>query len=851
MSASFTDKKFEEALELACRRYMSIENLYENLHQEQKVAMRKLLGGNDIFFSAPTGFGKSLIFQILPIMTDIILDQLPGTSTVIVISPLKSLMIDQVSFLNKETGITAIALTDTNEMESDELFEHITEDCISLIYASPETLLSIKRWRTIASSPAFRKNCVGLIIDEAHCLIHWGTSLDSNAPFRHWYGKLVELKSLILEKTPVGVFTATATKETKNNTIMRLLSVVVLCVAALHCTDALALKTCERDFKKIGCYDEYYAKKGDLIFSQRDEVLWGDIAAFMHHLACRCNEEVKKKNEKRATTGKEAYVGFALHYWGECFGKTKSQTDALMDKDKSHRCTGSQDYAGCADEHAECVGHANADPNPTVLFPPFRERTCTNPVPKGKGKDCSDLGNSTEIGACDTGKPCPVDGEYGPWKNFGACTKSCGGGNQTRTRPCNNPAPSHGGKECEGPASESRPCNVESCPVDGKYGPWGSFGLCSTTCGGGVKRRTRSCTNPSPSHGGKECKGAALETLSCNTQNCPDVDGGFAEWGGWTKCQSECGPGIRIRERTCTNPEPQGEGKDCSSLGESTQSQPCMSKACPVDGGFSSWSTYGTCSKSCAGGVQERTRSCTNPAPANGGKNCDGGTEQTRVCNPAPCPVHGGWSQWTSFDMCTKRCGGGKQKRIRGCTNPPPMYGGNDCVGKSVETKNCNESPCPVHGGYTAWTGYGSCSKSCGGGSQYRSRTCTNPRPAHGGRNCDAFGPRTEARPCNQQACPIKEYSKTCCEGHSIVASCSGSDRISIRYAMYGRRNKSTCKNWLTWAMRTDCSAGNAYNKVKSACNGQRSCRIYAKNSMFGDPCWGTTKYLKVTYRCQ
>eukprot|EP00795_Rhopilema_esculentum_P003938 gene3938-15268_t len=205
MSASFTGKKFEEALELACRRYMSIENLYENLHQEQKVAMRKLLGGNDIFFSAPTGFGKSLIFQILPIMTDIILDQLPATSTVIVISPLKSLMIDQVSFLNKETGITAIALTNTNEMESDELFEHITEDCISLIYASPETLLSIKRWRTIASLPAFRKNCVGLIIDEAHCLIHWGTSLDSkNAPFRHWYGKLVESKSLLLEKTPVG-----------------------------------------------------------------------------------------------------------------------------------------------------------------------------------------------------------------------------------------------------------------------------------------------------------------------------------------------------------------------------------------------------------------------------------------------------------------------------------------------------------------------------------------------------------------------------------------------------------------------------------------------------------------------
>lgn len=173
MSANFnlTDERFEEALKLACRRFFTFENLYESLRPEQKIGLRRLLEGNDLFFSAPTGFGKSLIFQILPTMNDILMDHLSGTSTVIIISPLKSLMIDQVSFLKNETGISAIALTEM-EMQSDRLFEHITED-YSLIYASPETLLSIKRWRALISSCTFQKNCVALIVDEAHCIIHW------------------------------------------------------------------------------------------------------------------------------------------------------------------------------------------------------------------------------------------------------------------------------------------------------------------------------------------------------------------------------------------------------------------------------------------------------------------------------------------------------------------------------------------------------------------------------------------------------------------------------------------------------------------------------------------------------
>ena len=57
-----------------------------------------------------------------------------------------------------------------------------------------------------------------------------------------------------------------------------------------------------------------------------------------------------------------------------------------------------------------------------------------------------------------------------------------------------------------------------------------------------------------------------------------------------------------------------------------------------------------------------------------------------------------------------------------------------------------------VNGGWSPWSGLSRCSKSCGGGRQYRSRTCSNPFPGHGGSDC--VGARSEAFTCNTQCCP-------------------------------------------------------------------------------------------------
>lgn len=57
--------------------------------------------------------------------------------------------------------------------------------------------------------------------------------------------------------------------------------------------------------------------------------------------------------------------------------------------------------------------------------------------------------------------------------------------------------------------------------VNGGWSNWSSYSHCSVSCGGGNQTRTRSCTNPAPSHGGHICVGKSVETATCNDHGCP------------------------------------------------------------------------------------------------------------------------------------------------------------------------------------------------------------------------------------------------------------------------------------------------------------------------------------------
>ena len=62
--------------------------------------------------------------------------------------------------------------------------------------------------------------------------------------------------------------------------------------------------------------------------------------------------------------------------------------------------------------------------------------------------------------------------------------------------------------------------NLISVAVDGGWSQFGEWSECSAECGGGVQTRTRACNNPAPQQGGADCVGDATETRACNSDPC-------------------------------------------------------------------------------------------------------------------------------------------------------------------------------------------------------------------------------------------------------------------------------------------------------------------------------------------
>lgn len=172
---------------------------------------------------------------------------------------------------------------------------------------------------------------------------------------------------------------------------------------------------------------------------------------------------------------------------------------------------------------------------------------------------------------------------------------------------------------------------------------------------------------------------------------------------------------------------------------------------------YSPWSDWSECSASCGtNGIQYRSRTCVllDSTPS---YNCSGENIQVRKCNELPCPVNGGWGNFTNFSACPKcydptQAGIPKQKRFRKCDNPPPSFGGLNCIGSNEEVRECKYlSPCKINGGWGDWSEWTPCSKTCGKGYKSRKRLCNNPAPKYNGRDCE--GENYEYEECKIKPC--------------------------------------------------------------------------------------------------
>ena len=137
-----------------------------------------------------------------------------------------------------------------------------------------------------------------------------------------------------------------------------------------------------------------------------------------------------------------------------------------------------------------------------------------------------------------------------------------------------------------------------------------------------------------------------------------------------------------------------------------------------------------------------------------GGGNDTGEDTDTEEETPAAVNCVGTWSDW---DGCSETCGGGIQAK-EWTTTTEPLYGGTVCPSPSTETQVCNEQACPVATNCIgAWSGWGACSETCGGGIQSQNYEVSTDE-TNGG-TCTERG-QTNEKPCNEQECPLNPDSK-------------------------------------------------------------------------------------------
>ena len=148
---------------------------FSELKKQQRSAIEATLSGKDVFVSLPTGFGKSLIYQLLPVCAEelaLLSPVGPGFKPfVLIVSPLISLMQDQVASLRCK-GFRASLCISVNQRQRDGQDDPWNSED-SYIFASPEGLLGVSQWRKIILSDGFRDNILALVIDEAHCVAKW------------------------------------------------------------------------------------------------------------------------------------------------------------------------------------------------------------------------------------------------------------------------------------------------------------------------------------------------------------------------------------------------------------------------------------------------------------------------------------------------------------------------------------------------------------------------------------------------------------------------------------------------------------------------------------------------------
>ncbi len=175
---------------------------YDDFRSGQEQLVDSILNGRDCLGVMPTGAGKSLCFQVPALMM---------TGTAIVISPLISLMQDQVNALLR-SGVNAACINSgTDYYTNSEIYSRAYAGEFKLLYVAPERLNSAEFLRLCNEI-----NIPLVAVDEAHCVSRWGQD------FRPSYLEIPRFIGRLRQRPVIAAFTATATAQVKQDIVQML-----------------------------------------------------------------------------------------------------------------------------------------------------------------------------------------------------------------------------------------------------------------------------------------------------------------------------------------------------------------------------------------------------------------------------------------------------------------------------------------------------------------------------------------------------------------------------------------------------------------------------------------------------
>lgn len=175
---------------------------YDSFREGQEVLIDALLKGQDAFGIMPTGAGKSLCYQVPALLME---------GITLVVSPLISLMKDQVGTLNQAGIHAAFFNSSLTAGQYHKALEFAKQGRYKIIYVAPERLLLEE-----FVSFALQVEISMVTVDEAHCVSQWGQD------FRPSYLKIADFICLLPKRPVVSAFTATATREVKEDILAAL-----------------------------------------------------------------------------------------------------------------------------------------------------------------------------------------------------------------------------------------------------------------------------------------------------------------------------------------------------------------------------------------------------------------------------------------------------------------------------------------------------------------------------------------------------------------------------------------------------------------------------------------------------